>query len=324
MNFWEENIENQNENEHYAKFSLSNFDNSDSQEDNQDDEEYESENDFDITDIDFSNISGTSKEKFRKIKRKTTSAKIVPKKKRLSNPDNKTRKIVADKNVAYKFKRRSGAKTETQIRLPNNREVLIEGVDKFILSTDQKATAIKNIGYYKGEKLQELVLIINNTSPTDLDIQLFNPSSPLDYLYSTSNNLNTRILVAGDNKVTYSDLMFNILANPTLIPNAKFFVAGASKTAQINQPMIFINKNIAGNEKIFPIQNALNIDIDQQQNDILYWDIQKTLGRVYVPDGMDIISYKILAGMTVIFGFYFKQVQIKKVFWEETRNVGIL
>jgi membrane-associated protein len=64
--------------------------------------------------------------------------------------------------------------------------------------------------------------------------------------------------------------------------------------------------------------------IDQTQDYILYWDIQKTLGRVFVPDGMDIISYKILAGMTVIFGFYYKQVQIKKVFWEETRNVGIL
>ena len=118
--------------------------------------------------------------------------------------------------------------------------------------------------------------------------------------------------------------MFNILANPTIIPNAKFFVAGLQKTAQINQPMTFINKNIAGHEKIFPIQNSLNIDIDQTQNDILYWDIQKTLGRLFVPDGMDILSYKVLAGMTVIFGFYYKQVQIKKVFWEETRNVGIL
>jgi hypothetical protein len=28
--------------------------------------------------------------------------------------------------------------------------------------------------------------------------------------------------------------------------------------------------------------------------------------------------------MTVVFCFYFKQVQLKKVFWEETRNVGIL
>ena len=321
MNLWQDNIGKTNDDE-YAKFAFSNFDNS--VDIDTDDEEFENGNGFDITEIDFSNLSGSSKEKFKKIKRKTSTAKVIKKKQRLEKPTAKTKRIIAEKNVEYDFKQRKGSKTETQIKLPDNREVLIEGVDKFILSTDISATAVKNIGYYKGEKLQELVLIINNTSPTDLDIQLFNPSSPLDYLYSTSNNLNTRILVAGDNKVSYSDLMFNILANPTLIPNAKFAVAGVQKIAQINQPLTFINKNIAGHEKIFPIQNALNIDIDQQQNDILYWDIQKTLGRVYVPDGMDILSYKVLAGMTVIFGFYYKQVQLKKVFWEETRNVGIL
>jgi len=322
MNLWQDNIGKTNDTE-YAKFAFSSFDNS-LNNDQENEDNFDDKDALDITDIDFSNISGTSKEKFKKIKRKTSSARIVPKKKRFEKPTKKTQRIIAQKNVEYNFKNRKGLKTETQIKLPNDREVLIEGVDKFLLSTDISSTALKNIGYYKGEKLQELVLIINNTSPTDLDIQLFNPSSPLDYLYSTSNNLNTRILVAGNNKVSYSDLMFNILANPTLIPNAKFAVVGAQKPKQITQPLTFINKNVAGHEKVFPIQNSLNIDIDQTQDYILYWDIQKTLGRVFVPDGMDIISYKILAGMTVIFGFYYKQVQIKKVFWEETRNVGIL
>jgi len=322
MNAWEENIEKRDDNE-YAKFAFSSFDNG--LNDNQEDEEnFNDEDALDITDIDFSNISGSSKEKFKKIKRKTSSARVVPKKKRLEKPTKKTQRIIAQKNVEYDFKNQKRSKTETQIKLPNNREVLIEGVDKFILSTDVSSTAIKNIGYYKGEKLQELILIFNNTSPTDFDIQLFNPSSPLDYLYSTSNNLNTRILVAGSNKISYSDLLFNILANPTLIPNAKFFVSGLQRSAQINQSLIFINKNIAGHEKISPISNSLNIDAYQSQNSILNWDIEKTLGRVFVPDGMDIMSYKILSGMTVVFCFYFKQVQLKKVFWEETRNVGIL
>ena len=323
MTVWEENIDQWDDNDYqqysFNKGVLSNFnDFDDSEEEEQDDDS------LSITDIDFSNISGkTTKDKLKKIKRKTSEAKIIPKEKKFKTTS-KTKRLVAKKNVEYEFNSKKGVNVETQIRLPDDREVLITGVDKFILSQDDKNNAQKNIGYYKGEKLQELVLIINNTTPTDLDIQFFNPSSPLDYLYSTSNNLNTRISVAGNNKVSYSDLMFNILANPTIIPNAKFAVAGLQKPAQINQPLTIINKNIAGHEKIFPIQNALNIDIDQTQDYILYWDIQKTLGRMYIPDGMDILQYKVLAGMTVIFGFYYKQVQIKKVFWEEARNKGIL
>jgi len=317
---WDEKNEEWNDDD-YSQFSFGTPQLSDDLQE----EDLSEENFMPIYDIDFSNLSGKStKENLKQIKRQKSKAKVVRKQKRFQAPTSKTKRIVAKKNVEYDFKAKKGAKVTTEIRLPDNKEILIKGVDQFILSQDDRATAQKNIGYYKGEKLQELVLIINNTSPTDLDIQFFNPSSPLDYLYSTSNNLNTRIQVAGDNKVSYSDLLFNILANPTIIPNAKFAVAGAQKMAQINQPLTFINKNIAGHEKIFPIQNALNIDIDQQQKDILYWDIQNTLGRMYIPDGMDILQYKVLSGMTVIFGFYYKQVQLKKVFWEEARNTGIL
>lgn len=220
-----------------------------------------------------------------------------------------------------------GKKTTQRILVPQDRNVIVEGVDKFILSNNKENEAIKNIGYYKGEKLKELVLIINNTTPNDFDFELFNPSMPLDYLFSTSQNLNNRISVAGDSKVSYSDLLFNMLANPTLLPNAKFTCSNQTNPnlvrQQFNQALIFKNKNIAGHEKIHPIQNALNIDNDQSQN-IIYWDILKTLGRVFIPDGMDIIKYKVLAGNTVVFGFYYKQVSLKRFFFKEARDKRIL
>jgi hypothetical protein len=184
--------------------------------------------------------------------------------------------------------------------------------------------AIRDIGYYKGEKLKELVLIINNTTPNDIDLELFNPSQPLDYLFATSQNLNNVVSVAGDNKVAYTDVLFNLLSNPALLPNAKFAVSGANLQGQINQPLIFKNKNIAGFEKIHPIQNQLNKDIDQFQNRIVYWNILETLGRAYIPDGMDVIQYKVLAGNSVVFGFYYKQVSLKRFFWKEARDRRIL
>jgi hypothetical protein len=278
---------------------------------------------MDIEEIDFSNISGkTRKERLRKICRETSVAKIVPKKKRLSKEFSKSQKIVAKKNVKYVFGKQRGKQNVSSIQLPDNREVVIKGVDEFILS--QGNNQVKNIGYYKGEKLKELVLIINNQTPNDIDIELFNPSAPLEYLYSTSNNINNIIQVAGDNKVSYTDMLFNILANPIILPNAKFTLSGAKQLEQYAQPMIFKNKNIAGHEKIFPIQNSLNIDIDQNQKDIVYWDIQQTLNRVYAPDGMDIMQYKVLSGMSVTFGFYYKQIKLNKVFYPELRNKGVL
>ena len=171
-------------------------------------------------------------------------------------------------------------------------------------------------------------MIINNNTPNDIEFELFNPSMPLDYLFATSNNLNNIISVAGDNKTSYSDMLFNLLANPTLLPNAKFVcenpVNPNQAYNQFNQPLIFKNKNIAGHEKIHPIQNALNTDIDQNQNNIVYWDIMETLGRAYIPDGMDVISYKVLAGNIVTFGFYYKQVSLKRFFFKEARDKKIL
>jgi hypothetical protein len=219
-------------------------------------------------------------------------------------------------------------KTTKRIIVPEDRKVIVEGVDKFILSNTKESNSIKNIGYYKGEKCSELVLIINNTTPNDFEFELFNPSMPLDYLFSSSQDLNARILVAGDNKVSYSDVLFNLLANPTILPNAKFIVTNPTnetqKNLQFNQSLIFKNKNIAGHEIINPVANALNVDIDQTQNEIIYWDIQQSLGRVFIPDGMDVISYKVLAGNTVTFGFYYKQISLKKFFFKEARSKTIL
>lgn len=316
MNNWEENIDDWDGNSYDGFFG--------NKPENLDDfEDFDGEELLDIEDIDFSNLKGKStKEKMKTISRKTSSVKVIPKKKRLAKTSAKSKKVIAKTGVDYEFKKKRGTNVTSKITLPDNRQVVIKGVDEFILS--QGGNAQKNIGYYKGEKLKELVLIINNDTPNDFTIEFFNPSAPLDYLYATTDNLNNRIKVAGDNNVAYSDLLFNILANPVFLPNAKFTLAGARKVEQFNQPMVFKNKNIEGKQKIMPIQNALNIDIDQTQDDLVYWDIEQTLGRLFVPDGMDIMEYTILSGMQVIFGFYYKQISLKKVFIPETRNKGIL
>ena len=316
MNIWEENIDEW-EGDDYDQFYSDNKQNLNDFEDEPD------ENVLDIEDIDFSNISGkNTQEKLKKISRKTSTAKVVPKKKRLAPANSKSRKIVAEKDVNYRFNKIKGRQTITTMQLPDDREIVLKGVDEFILS--QNNAPIKNIGYYKGEKLGELILIINNDSPIDFTLEFFNPSSPLDYLYATTDNLNNSIAVAGDFKVSYTDLLFNILANPILIANAKFVATGLQANAQFNQAMIFKNKNIAGHQKVMPIQNSLNIDIDQNQKQIVYWDIQKTLGRVYSPNGMDVMEYTILAGNQVVFGFYYKQLTLNKVFLPELRNKGVL
>jgi hypothetical protein len=316
MNIWEENIDDWDGDQYDGFFGK--------KPENLDDfSEFDDENVLDIEDIDFSNLKGkTSKDKMKQLSKKTATAKVVPKKKRLDKSVSKSKKIVAQKDVKYQFKKTKGKNVTSSIILPNDQEVVIKGVDEFILS--QKNSSQKNIGYYRGEKLKELILIINNDTPNDFTIEFFNPSAPLDYLYATTDNLNNKIQVAGDNKVAYSDLLFNILANPVFLPNAKFTLSGLRKVEQLNQPMIFINKNIEGKQKVFPIQNALNIDIDQTQDDLLYWDIEKTLGRLFVPDGMDIMQYTILSGMSVVFAFYYKQISLKKVFLPQIRNKGVL
>ena len=329
-----------------------------------DDDDYDDGDDFlSVDDIDFSSLEGKDLRKdFKTISKavqgkKVTQRVLIPQERKVIVEGLK--KPILKKSVAVKplkqaprsvkplqqakssmkrvnvpvknravIQSKFGKKTTERILVPQDRKVIVEGVDKFILSNTKESDAIRNIGYYKGEKLKELVLIINNTSPNDFDFELFNPSMPLDYLIANSQDLNARILVAGNNKVSYSDMLFNLLANPTILPNAKFVCTNPTNPnqafAQFNVPLIFKNKNIAGHEKIHPIQNALNTDIDQTQDQLVYWDIMGTLGRAYIPDGMDVISYKVLAGNSVVFGFYYKQVSLKRFFFKEARDKKIL
>lgn len=257
-----------------------------------------------FSDIDFSDYSGSFKKNMRRAVRE------VKKKKPL------TKKVNVTRSAKIKAKKKGVA----DILVPNDRKVIVEGVNSFILDKSVSADAIKNMGYHKGKKLRELVLTFNNNSALDFNLELFNPSMPLDYLQSTSLNLNDKIQVAGGGIVSYSDILFNILANPTRIYQSKFVLAGANLVSQTNQALIIKNKSIEGSQKVAPFQMGLNIDLDQQQNEIIYFDLEQTLNRPFIPDGMDVIQYKVLAGMTVTFGFYYSQVSLKKFFYKDAKE----
>jgi hypothetical protein len=205
-----------------------------------------------------------------------------------------------------------------KVLVPNDQKVIIQGASKFILSQKSKDEGIKNIQYYKGKKLKPLVLIINNPDPTDFNFELFNPSMPLDYLYSTSNNLNNRITVAGG-ETSYSDVLFNILANPVMVINCQLTTAGAQVANQNNQSIFVKNKNIEGVQTVFPVNIDLQVDNMQVLNDIIYFNIHQAINRAFIPDGMDVVQYKVLAGMTVTLTFWYTQVSLKKFFYEEAR-----
>ena len=207
----------------------------------------------------------------------------------------------------------------SKVIAPQNRKVIVEGVNDFILNDKGQYSQAKNIGYYKGKKLKELVLTFNNDSAVPFELELFNPSMPLDYLYSTSLNLNDKIQVAGG-EVSYTDVLFNILANSTMIPNAKFVFSGSSLTQQKVEPITIINKAIEGVQKVYPFNLDLQVDTMQVQNDIIFFDFWETINRPYIPDGMDVMKYKVLPNMTVTMALYYDQISLKKVFRKESRN----
>lgn len=273
--------------------------------------------DFDnaLSDIDFSDVSGDFKRSFRmvnkKIDRKTAKKGKFARKP--LKPLSKTVDVRKGATIA-------GPKKQIgRVIVPSDKKVIVEGVSKFILSQKPEAESIKTLGYYKGQKLNELVLIFNNNSLLDFNLQVFNPSMPLDYLYSTSLNLNNKIQVAGG-AVQYTDVLYNLLANPALFINAKFVVAGPKVQQQLAVPLQVINKSVAGVEKIDPVNVALQVDNMQVANDIVVFDIMKNLNRPYIPDGMDVVNYTVLAGNTVTMAFFYKQVSLKKVFYKEARD----
>jgi hypothetical protein len=223
-----------------------------------------------------------------------------------------------DGGESYNVRSKNSQKI-SKVIVPDNKNVIVQGVSDFILSQSPTGDMIKNIGYYKGKKLKELVLTFNNDSGNDFDLELFNPSMPLDFLYSTSLNLNDKIQVAGG-EVAYTDVLFNILANSTMIPNAKFVFAGAQISAQKNESIRVINKSIDGKDKVSPFGLNLQVDTMQVADDIVFFDFLNTINRPYIPDGMDVLKYKILPNMTVTMGFYYDQISLKKVFRKESRN----
>ena len=141
---------------------------------------------------------------------------------------------------------------------------------------------------------------------------------PLDYLFSTGNNLNNKIQVAGGN-IAYSDVLFNLLANPALLVKGQINVAGPLAAQQNNQSLFIYNKNIDGTQEISPFNIDLQIDTMQVFSDVVYFDISKTIGRPFIPDGMDVLQYTVLAGNSVTFTFFYTQVSLKKFFYKEAR-----
>ena len=271
-----------------------------------DDDEF----DDSINDIDFSSLDGNFRHSIKKINRSLKSKKktIKPVKKGKTFAVNERAKIhgKAQRKIA-------------RVIVPSEREVIVEGVNRLIMSRNPKVNFAKTIGYYRGRKLKELVFNITNDTLLDFNMELFNPSMPLDYLHATSLNLNNKILVAdnGVDGVSYSDVMFNILANPTLIPNAKILFSGTGWEAQRRQPFYFKNKNIAGKEKIAPYDIALQVDLMQKEGDNVYFDLIHNMNRPFIPDGMDVIEYKVLPGMSVTICFYYWQKSLKKFFFKE-------
>lgn len=272
-----------------------------------------------IDDIDFSDFKGKDfKKKLSKVN------KVVAKKKKskgIIKGKPLTKDIFVKKRATlYGKKTEDGvAKTTKRIIVPSSQKVIIEGVDDFILNQDK--SCVKEIGYYNCKKLLELIVTMVNTSPNDFLVNLFDPSMPLDYLQSTGLNLNNKVQIAGGN-VQYSDVLFNILANPIHIPNVKLTCDAPTSSAldiQLNQPLLFINKKATGQQKVEPIQLQLQIDNMQVAKNIVFFDLQQ-LDRPFIPNGMDVLQYNIKAGSTVTFAFFYRQRDIRKLFFSEARN----
>jgi hypothetical protein len=319
---------------------------------------FEDSDDFDyfdesIEDIDFSQIEGDNfKNSFTTVKNKISKV-IVPNDRNLiveGQSRRFTKPMVAKDKISFVKKPTKFVKPNTlpptrrkvlnkipieqgaiirgrnqklisKVIVPRDRNVIVEGISKFILSQDKRDEKIKQIGYYKGKKLKELIIEINNDTLIDFDVNLFDPSMPLDYLYSTSQNLNNRITIAGGN-AQYTDILYNILGNPPIIHSAYFTFNGASGQILRQEALAlkFINKNIQGYKKIDPLNLSLKIDNMQTTNDVVAFELHESLNRPFIPDGMDTITYTIYAGMRVTMAFFYEQVQIKEVFYKEARE----
>ena len=275
--------------------------------------------DFDgaVIDIDFSDLTGNSfRKSFKRATTKINQKRGVKKRKTLLPKKPLSRQFGVSKNATIVGRKKQLGK----VIVPDDRSVIVQGVSKFILSDKKEDNSYRNIGYWNGKKLQELVFIFNNDSALDFDLSLFNPSMPLDYLYATSQNINDKIQVAGNSGVSYSDVLFNILANPILIRSATIVISGAQPISQQAVALRVQDKYINGVTEIVPINLALKIDTMQVDANTISFNINDVLNRPLIPDGMDVINYKILAGNTVTMCFYHEQKSIKKLFFDEARK----
>ena len=279
--------------------------------------ELEYATDYDLSDIDFSSIKGNYDSALSQLKHKL---KTVKKKKVIRKKKGAVKQIPITKSAVI-IPKKGFRKTINKILVPDDRQLTIEGVDKFILGGGKHADTIRKMGYHNGKPLKQLMLNIDNSSSAvDLNLNLFNVSEPLDYFMATGLNLNDKITIAGGQGMSYSDMLFNILGNPTLIPNAKINYSGSNVTAQTNQVMRFTNANIEGALRANPMQMNLNIDIYQFQSNVVYFDIDRDLNRPFIPDGSETISYTVLAGNSVSICFFYKQHSLKKFLIKEARD----
>ena len=258
---------------------------------------------FLVDDFDFSDIKGDLKGSLKKIKKRRALKNFGVK---------KSATIVAKEGVI---------RTTNKIIIPKDRKIIIEGVENFITQADEK---YKQIGYYKGNKLKELILIFNNDSTLDFTVDLFSPSFINDYMVSNTGDINNKIDVEGGS-VTYRDLVAYMCGgNSTYIHNGRFVFEGSNISNQASQPLTFNNRNIEGDANIHPINPRQFIDIYQYQSNIVLIDIDSALNRPFIPDGLDSLQYKVLAGMTVTFCFYFEIIKLKEFFYNEARKSKIL
>jgi hypothetical protein len=256
------------------------------------------------------------------------SARIDIKKKKVANK----RKIVntLKLNKDWGVNKRAtiysdGPNAINRVLVPRDRRVIVEGVQKFILSEDCSVQDYKSIGYCNGKKLKEMVFTINNEGSNDFTIELFNPSTPLDYYQATTQNVNDKIVVAGSNvaNVQYTDVLSNMMSNPTKIYNSKVVITAPSSSILFNQRaqnFRIIQKDITAVQDIHSINIDLMLDAFQSQNNIVAFSYLKELNRPYIPDGMDVLRYTVLAGCTVSIAFYYEQKKLKKFFYKEIRD----
>jgi hypothetical protein len=222
------------------------------------------------------------------------------------------------------------SKSITDIIVPRDRKTIIQGVNRFILGDKCGATDLKSIGYCNGKKLKEMVFIINNEGSLNFTVELFNPSTPLDYYQATSQNINDKISVAGQNVngVQYTDVLNHMMANPTRIINSKIVITAPNSNilfAQRDFNFGITQKDLRAYTDTEPINIPQLLDAFQFQSNVISFNFEKELNRPYVPDGMDILRYTILAGCTVTICFYYEQKMLKKYFYKDLRdNKGIL